>query len=410
MNILLSAKGSDITTWRAVQDFASLYRQAVLDRASFTTTGNPETVFSNACDALETVITTHKKTLRELEDLTKAVSVATSSMNLEELTVAFYQELYSYFELFRSPPAFYQLSMSFLRQVSATIVTLTAEQFGTLSRNLPKMALFAVGAAGRGEYSPFAPLQILIVHEKAASSQLQSIDLFCTTLHNGFTTAGLSVDPEITPRNAIWRGTPDDWQQRSTEGLQPRSGEKLKNLCRLVDLYPLCSGMEHTGDLKKINSAALSGNRAALSTLTGRMASLSNGLGMMGRLKVERSGDARGLFNLREYGVEPLSTALSVLALIKESHTTSNCERIHELLRRRELDVELSERMLATWYFLHDLLLYQEQGRNILVPSDRHSFLDPDKLTAEQRQSLKNALESVTFIQRHVEIFSGRGE
>ena len=141
------------------------------------------------------------------------------------------------------------------------------------------------------------------------------------------------------------------------------------------------------------------------------MTALSNGLGLMGRLKLERSGSGRGMFNLFGHGLLPLSAALSALALIKESPAVGSCERIHDLLRRRELDVELAERMLATWYSLNDFRLRREQSVQSDERTDRSIFIDPDELTFERRQALKESLESVATIQRHVEImFSGMGE
>jgi signal-transduction protein with cAMP-binding, CBS, and nucleotidyltransferase domain len=109
--------------------------------------------------------------------------------------------------------------------------------------------------------------------------------------------------------------------------------------------------------------------------------------------------------------VLPLSAALSALALIKESRAVSTCDRINDLMRNQELDVELAERMLAVWYSLHDLRLRREHAFRLDERSAAAAFLDPDELTAEQRQSLKKNLESVATIQRHVEIiFSGMGE
>lgn len=411
MALLLSAKGGDVTARRAVEEFTAAYRQALLDLAASDLSSGAETVFSETCAALETAIITHQKLLKRLDSLTEEVSAAAPSTRLRELTVAFYGDLYRHFGLFRSVPAFYQLSMAFLRQASAAIIAQAKDQLGLSARHLPEMALIAVGPAGRCEYSPFCPLQILLVHGKVAASRLQTIDLFCHTLHAGFEAAGLAVDPAVTPRNAIWRGTLAEWQQRCEDGLQPQADEELINLCRLVDQYPLHPGEGFARELKQISRAALGGSRPALTNLIKRMASLSNGLGIMGGLKLERSGNERGLFRLLDHGLLPLSAALSALALIRESPAVSSCERIHDLQKRRELDVELAERMLATWHSLHDLRLRLEQSFHIDEHTSQSLCLNPKELTVEQQQSLKEALESVAIIQRHVEIvFSGMGE
>lgn len=410
MPLLLSAKSGEVTARRAVEEFAATYRQALLDLAVSDRGGNAETVFSATSAALETAIAAHRKLSERLDTLIEEVST-TPSIRLKELTAAFYDDLYRHFDRFRSVPAFYQLSTAFLRRTSAAIIAQTTDQLGLPAGHLPEMALIAVGPAGRCEYSPFCPLQILLVHGEVPASRLPTIDLFCHTLHDGFEAAGLAVDPVVTPRNANWRGTLTEWRKRCKEGLQPQAHEELIDLCRLVDQYPLHPEEGDARELKEISSAALIGSRAAVTNLIERMTSLSNGLGLMGGLKLERSGSERGLFRLLDHGLLPLSAALSALALIKKSPAVGNCERIHDLLKRRELDVELAERMLATWHTLHGLRLKLEQSFHS-EGHTRHSLcLNPKELTGEQRQSLKEALESVAIIQRHVDIiFSGMGE
>lgn len=412
MAFLLSAKSGEVTSRRAVEEFAASYRQALLDLASSDRGAGAEAVFSETCTALETDIATHKELLKRLLTLIEEVSEATPPASIRELTVSFYDDLYRHFGRFRSAPAFYQLSSAFLRRASAALIAQTTEQLGLPAGHLPEMALIAVGPAGRCEYSPFCPLQILLVHGEATESQLAAIDLFCHTLHAGFDAAGLAVDPAVTPRNSDWRGTLPDWRQRCEDGVHSEANEELIDLCRLVDQYPLYPDEGGSGrELKEISSAALRGSHAAVANLIERMTSLSNGLGLMGGFKLERSGSERGLFRLLYHGLLPLSASLSALALIKESPAVGSCERIHDLLKRRELDVELAERMLATWHTIHGLRLKLEQSFHIDGHTNPSLCLNPNELTGEQKQSLKDALESVAIIQRHVDIiFSGMGE
>ena len=409
MDFLLSAKGSDITAWRAVENFSAAYRQSLIDQAASDRLGSIETVFTESCATLETAINTHKTFMKRLNSLIDGVS-STPLDSLKELTAAFYTDLYLHFGFFHSTHAFYQLSMSFLKQVSITIIAQTTDKLGQSACCLPEISLIAVGPAGRGEYSPFSQLQILLVHGDASESQRQLINQFCDALHDGFEAAGLSIDPTVTPRNARWRGTLTEWQERCENGLRPLAAEEPIYLFRLVDLYPLNLGDDYARVLKETSSAALLGSRSALTDLIDRMLSLSNGLGIMGRLKLERKGSNYGKFRLQDHGLQPFSVSLSALSLIKEVAAVSSCERILELLRRHELDVEMAERMLGTWHKLHHLRLCREQSFHTGDLIDGSLFLDPNEMTDEQKQSLKDTLESVAIIQRHVEItFSGIG-
>ena len=411
MDLVLSAKGGNVTSWRAATDFTAAYRQALLDWVVSDHSGDAETIFSETSAALEAAIATHRKLLERLNGLIEEVASATPTTDLKGLTVAFYDDLYRHFGRFRSAPVFYQLSMGFLCRTSATIIARAASQLGPEAAPLPELSLIAVGPAGRGEYSPFCPLQILLVHGEIDSAQLQTLDIFCHNLNAGFEAAGLAVDPAVTPRNAQWRATLPEWQERCELWLQPLTGNKLIDLCRLIDQYPLTSAEGFAGELKRLSGTVLRDSRPALARLIVRMTSLSNGLGFMGRLKLEGEGKYRGMFSLLNNGLLPFSAALSALALIKESPLLGNCDRIHDLLKRNELDVEQAERMLATWHSLHSFCLQLEQSFTIGESSNRALFFSPNDLTIEQQQSLKKDLESVAAIQlRAVITFSEMGE
>lgn len=411
MGALLSAKGDDITTWRAVEDFSARYRQSLLDRAVSDRNFDAESVFSESLDALGTLSEVHETLLLKLDSLLNEVATAPPTVRLKELTSEYYAVLYRHMEAFHSAPAFYQKSMGFMSVLSRAIMERSAEQLGPFARQLPKMALVALGPAGRCEYSPFCQLQLLVVHEEASDFQLQAISRYCHALHAGFEEIGLAIDPVISPANPKWCGTLSDWQQRCNEALSHPTPDGLINLLRLTDQHPLTPGEEIARELKQMTMTILRGNRAAQTNLIERVESLSNGLGVMGGLKLERSGAGRGLFRLLDHGLLPLSAALSALALIRGSSAASSCDRIHYLLAQRELDVDLAEKMLETWHNLHELRLRREEALSITGHSNHSLLLNPGELTLEQCQSLKTSLEAVAAIQRHVAVtFSGMGD
>lgn len=410
MNPLLFAKTGDVTSLQAAKDFATAYAKTLLERAASDRNGSVEAVYSETTSALETALMTNKTILKTLENAIHEVPAAPAD-RLPELTGIFYSELYRHFARFRSPSAFYRQSMAFLQQVTAAVIARIRKQLESSGSHLPEIGLFAIGPTGRAEYSPFCTLQILIVHGDATKAELGNIDLFCNNLHAGLEAAGMPVDPIVTPQNSRWRGTMAEWLQRFEEGLRPQSDEESIDLCRLADLYPLSSSSDLVQEFKEASSAALNSSTATVTNLIERMTALSNGLGIMGGLKLERSGNERGMFRLLDHGLLPFSVALSALSLIKKSSAIGSCERIHDLLRLRVLDVEMAERMLATWYTLHDLLLWRELHLNVQEASGSPLCLNPKEMSAEQLHLLKETLESVATIQRHVEIiFSGIGE
>jgi signal-transduction protein with cAMP-binding, CBS, and nucleotidyltransferase domain len=410
MKYLISAKGRDITSWRAAEQFSATYLQSLLDRASAGEEGTSEQVYARSLADLERCMTTHESDLEQLDRLLAEGATAPPVRRMRELTGDYFEVLYHHLNIFHSAPVFYRKSMEFLGMLSGVVIAQAKDQLGLFARHLPQMALIAVGPAGRCEFTPFCQLQLLLVYEETEPSHLQTINLFCHTLHAGFEAVGLSVDQAISPRNPEWRGSLPDWQQRCHDGLNGTLPEDLINVLRLADSSILTPDEELGQNLKEMVFSTLKKDRPAQANLVERMESLSNGLGIMGRLKLEKSGAGRGLFRLLDHGLLPLSSALSALALIKESPAIGSCDRILDLLNRREVDVDLAEKMLDAWYTLHELRLRHEQALRVTEHSEQSLFLNPGELSAEQRQSLKTALTAVASIQRHVAIiFSGTG-
>ena len=103
MDILLSAKSGDVTSWRAVEEFAAAYRQALRDQAASYLSDGTEAVYSETCAELENSIALHQELLQHLNTLIESVASATSSAQLKEITGEFYSTLYRHFGLSSAP-------------------------------------------------------------------------------------------------------------------------------------------------------------------------------------------------------------------------------------------------------------------------------------------------------------------
>lgn len=411
MTFLVSAKGNDITAWRAARDFATTYRQVLLEQVASGNFGTAEELFSKASSTLEKLTEEHETLTNRLDGLLNEISVATQPSRLKELINLFYTELYRHMELFQAAPAFYQMSMACLNRVSSTLITYAMDQLGLFAERMPKIALLALGPAGRSEFTPFCPLQLMLVHGDTDASGIETLNLFSHILHSGFEETGLRIDPVVTPRNPVWRGNLAQWKQRCLDGLQKLDDTAVINLLRLADPYVLTSNEELGQKLKEISIPLLQASRPALSNLVSRMISLSNGLSLMGGLKLERRKPDAGLFCLLDHGLLPLSSAISVLTLIKKATAGGSTQRVRELLFSNQLDVDLTERILATWHTLHEFLLLREKNFSIGTFNNQSTYINPEELDETQLNALKGALESVGFIQRQVgSIFSWIGE
>jgi len=399
---LLSAYNGDITSWRAASDFVVAYRNALLAHAASEACCDAEELFGAARSAVEAFAAENRAVQSRLNGVLEEVALTDDLEWHKELTAVFFRELYRQFDLLHSAPAFYQGSMSFLRQISAALVRSTITRLGREAAHVPNLVLVALGPAGRCEYSPFCPLQVALIYGETAAAERETVARFGQILHDGFEALGLHIDPVVTPRNPEWCGSQWEWQQRCRSSLELLNEELLIDQLRLADQYQLypCDGS--TQELKSACMVQLRTNRPALTSLIARMEAIGNGLGLMGGLKLEQGGPMSGLFPLLQHGLMPLSAAISALALIKGSSAESALDRVHDLLARHLLDVDLAERIVSCWYTLHGLRLTRERTFSD-GPYDSHAlYLNPKELLVSHRADLKEALESVAVIQRQV--------
>jgi CBS domain-containing protein len=310
-----------------------------------------------------------------------------------------------------SAVAFYEFSTLFLQALSGSIIHYSRTTLGLLDRQMPPVMLIALGSAGRQEFSPFCPLQLVLVHGEACDADQEAISQLGRLIHEGFEACGLQVDSIVTPRNPEWRGSMSQWRQRLTHHLEQGRMNQLADLFRLADQFTLCQDESFAPEFSLLHRAGLSERRSALAFQVTQMLNLSHGLGIMGGMRFEKKGPYRGLFALRDNALQPLSAAITVLALFKGLETLSTPQRIREILWRRELNVDMAERLLLAWHTLHEMRLMRELDLQHDWFNEAPSYLNIEEMSDSQQNTLRESLETVGAIQRHVgQVFSGMEE
>lgn len=411
MALLVSAKGSDVLAWRASGDFAVTFRQVVLDRMEFCRSDEAAALLTGASHALDELAEKNDAFCSRCDSLIDEVSTCHELPRLRELTTSFFAGLYDHLVINHSAPAFYQFSILFLQALAVAVRRYSYTMLGDSSADMPELALIALGPAGRQEFSPFCPLQFMLVHGQAADREDGLIHRFASLLHEGFKACGLQVDEQVTPRSNQWRGSISEWEQRLGKVLKRGKFNEVIEILRLTDQTQL-DGVGETGSaFRQLSLANLVASPVALNNLVSRVVALSNGIGMMGGLRFEKSGPYRGQFALLENALQPLSASVSALGVLKRLEAMTTPRRVRELLWRRELNVDMSERLLQAWHTLHELRLIREREVQPDWSNAAPLHLDIEEMNVEEQESLRESLEAVGNIQRHVGLnFSGVGE
>jgi signal-transduction protein with cAMP-binding, CBS, and nucleotidyltransferase domain len=142
-----------------------------------------------------------------------------------------------------------------------------------------------------------------------------------------------------------------------------------------------------------------------------RVMGFPHGIGLMGGFRLKKNGPYRGMFAVQENGMQTLSTAVSAFALLKGLSAESTPQRIREILWKREMNVEMAERLLLAWHHMNELCLTGESGVHPDWSNAAPHHLEPDLLNEAEREILRGSIETVASAQRYVgQIFSGMEE
>src|SRR6185369_2540392 len=411
MALLVSAKGGDVLVWRACLDFAATFRQLLLARLEFCQASQAEALLMGTEQALDDLLAANDAFCLRSTELIREVSACAEPPRLRKLTAELFAGLYDHIGIHHSAPAFYELRPQFLQSLSGSICRHAHTAVGLPDRPMPQLKLIALGPAGRQEFSPFCPLQLLLVHGEAGDAEHEALSQLGSLIHEGFEACGLQVDGSVTPRNLEWRGSLSEWRQRLNQQLEQGRINELVNLFRIADQSTLYHDEGFDVEFNVLYRSLLKERRSAMAFQVTRVLNLSHGIGIMGGLRLEKKGPYRGRFALRDTALQPLSAAICVLALLKGLETPSTPQRIREILWRRELNVDMAERLLQAWHALHELRLNSERDVQPDWSSKAAFYLNVGKRQDSQQNLLREALETVGAIQRHVgQTFSGMEE
>jgi CBS domain-containing protein len=411
MALLVSAKSGDILAWRASGDFAATFRQLLLARLEFCRSNEAEALLMSTGQALVDLIAANDAFCLYSSNLIREVSLCAEPSRLKELTKVFFAGLYDHIGIHHSAPAFFELSSRFIQALSRSIYTYAHTSLGLLDRQAPQIMLIAMGPAGRQEFSPFCPLQLLIVHGETNDAEQEALSQLGRLIHDGFVACGFQVDEVVTPRNHEWRGSMSEWRKRLAQRLEQGEVDDFIDLFRLADQSVLYCDDGFDIGFNVLCRSFLKEHRSVMAFLVTRVLNLSHGIGIMGGMRFEKKGPYRGRFALRDNALQPLSAAIGVLALLKGLETSSTPQRIREILWIRELNVDMAERLLLAWHALHELRLTRERDMHPDWYNEAPLHLNVEEMHDSEQHLLRESLDTVGAIQRHVGLtFSGMEE
>jgi signal-transduction protein with cAMP-binding, CBS, and nucleotidyltransferase domain len=265
-------------------------------------------------------------------------------------------------------------------------------------------ALISMGSDGREEQTLVTDQDYLLVYADGGGAAADEyFRLFSERLVEGLAEVGFTkCTGDIMPSNPTWRGSRQQWRQRLMAIVRYEYEEYAKNL---MDLIVLSDARFVAGD--PVLAADLIGmirdfEQSYFQVVWGmarQATEMKVGLGLFGKFWTDRSGEFEGLLNLKLLGWAPLVMNVRILAVNSGVAATNTLKRIALLEEGRRLSPANAAELDNAYQVLtrHRILMQIRKLRDEVADS---YHLDPETLSAEEQEELRQALACIKDLQK----------
>lgn len=346
-------------------------------------------------DNLSVVESRYAAILRRIEESCAYQELGKIHTQLTELEI-------SRFESVPSVPALHCACTEFRGLlVSRTLQLVENEMYARAP--LP-FALLSMGSDGRLEQTLITDQDFLIVYGDGGGEEADDyFAAFSCLLVERLAEVGFKkCTGEIMPSNPTWRGSVQQWNQRILTIFRYEYDEYAKNL---MDLIVLSDARYIAGE--RVLAVALIAlihdfERSYFQVIWGMAKAATNmkvGLGWFGRLWTEKKGPHKGELNIKLLGWAPLVMNVRILAVKNGVTETPTLTRITRLEELRSLSSESAAGLRSAYRFLTRLRILM-QIRSLRGLQEDSYYLDPQELTSQQHEELRQSLRRVEELQK----------
>ncbi|TLM62804.1 MAG: nucleotidyltransferase [Deltaproteobacteria bacterium] len=265
-------------------------------------------------------------------------------------------------------------------------------------------ALISMGSDGREEQTLVTDQDYLIVYAdgggEAADEYFRS---FSELLVERLAEVGFAkCTGDIMPSNPTWRGSRQQWKQRLMAIVRYEYEEYAKNLMDLIvlsDARFVAGDRAIAADLIELIHDFEQSYFQVLWGMARAATEMKVGLGMLGGLWTDRSGEHKGKLNLKLLGWAPLVMNVRILAVNMGATATNTLKRIALLQEDKRLSPANAAELQEAYHVLtrHRILLQICKLRGECADS---YYLDPETLSDAEEEELRQAMVSVRDLQK----------
>lgn len=266
---------------------------------------------------------------------------------------------------------------------------------------LPEGATYLVlGSEGRGEQTLRTDQDSAIIYiDDLSPEQLSEVKRFADRLVDALEEIGVPRCPgNIMANTPQWCHSITEWEELVDQWIAAPTPENMLNFGMLQDLRSL-HGTEALGvQLSDYMCAAVHRNAAFFPNMAGHVVRFPAPFTMFGRIRVEKSGEHKGMVDLKKAGIFAISAGASLLSLEAGCIGGTTWEKL-DFLEKRGLFTNRDHTTIAEAFTFLTQLRLKLQLRKMAANVTPTNHVAPRSMTDTEQSQFRQALKGVkTFL------------
>ena len=216
----------------------------------------------------------------------------------------------------------------------------------------------------------------------------------------GLIEAGFSFCPGyIMSMNPLFRKCLSEWFHQLSYWMERQIGSLGRYATVIYDSLPVYGKRELFRDFQDFSFSLLGKHYDLLRIMHEEVAGHKVPIGFMGKFITEKSGEHKGEMNIKRSGLLFVVEGIRILALMRGIRETSTLGRIRALVDGEYLHRDDGEYFESAYQLLLYHALRAEVQSALEGKKKIEAFINPDRLSAYERDMLRHAYKAVSSLQ-----------
>lgn len=261
-------------------------------------------------------------------------------------------------------------------------------------------AFLVLGSEGRMEQTLKTDQDNAIVYDNTLGERdIKVIESFSQKIIDSLIYIGIPECPGgIMAKNSVWRKSLSEWKATLSNWIKLPEPENTLSYSMFSDLRTIYGNTFLEKLLKQTVLNLVNENKLFLAHMAKNVLRFPPPITFFGNIKVEKTGNYKGRFDVKKAGIFPITEGVKVLALDAGIIDGGTKAKINKLMDLRILpDEELLEIDTSFNFFLHIRL--KSQLMDIANGKEPSNYISPDDLNHIEIERLKIGLKKVKTLQ-----------